>query len=45
MLFSYDDYEFIKKICNWEIKLTQDNNFIEENNYADWDGYQKIDVI
>ena len=43
MLFCYDDCEIIKKIGNWEIELTQDNNFIEENNYPDWYGYQKID--
>jgi len=45
MLISCDDCELIKKIGNWEIELTQDNNFIEENNYPDWYGYQKIDVI
>ena len=44
-LFCYDDCELIKKIDNLEIELTQDNNFIEENNYPDWYGYQKIDVI
>ena len=43
MLIRYDDCELIKKIGNWEIELTQDNNFIEENNYLDWYGYQKID--
>ena len=31
----------IKKIGNWEIELTPDNNFIEENNYPDWYGYKK----
>jgi len=45
MLFCCDDCELIKKIGNWEIELTQDDNFIEENNYPDWYGYQKIDVI
>ena len=45
ILFSYDDCELIKKIGNWEIELTQDDNFIEENNYPDWYGYQKIDFI
>ena len=44
MLISCDDCEVIKKINNWEIELTPDNNFIEENNYPDWYGYQKIDV-
>ena len=45
MLFCCDDCELIKKIGNWEIELTPNNNFIEENNYPDWYGYQKIDVI
>ena len=43
MLISCDDCEQIKKIGNWEIELTPDNNFIQENNYPDWYGYQKID--
>ena len=43
MLFSCDDCELIKKIDNWEIELTLDNNFIKENNHPDWYGYQKID--
>ena len=45
MLFSCDDCALIKKVGNWEIELTQDNNFIEENNYPDWYVYQKIDEI
>ena len=46
MLFSCDDCELTNKIGNWEIELTQNNNFfVEENNYPDWDGYQKIDGI
>ena len=45
MLFSCDDCELINNIGNWEIELTPDNNFIEENNYPDWYGYQKIDGI
>ena len=44
-LISCDDCELIKKIDNWEIILTPDKNFIEENNYPDWYGYQKIDGI
>ena len=44
-LICFDDCELIKKIGNWEIELTRDNNFIEENNYPDWYGYQRIDVI
>ena len=43
MLISFDDCEQIKKIGSWEIELTPDNNFIQENNYPDWYGYQKID--
>ena len=43
MLFSCDDCELIKKIDNWEIELVPDNKLIEENNYPDWYGYQKID--
>ena len=43
MLISCDDCELIKKIGNWEIELTQDNSLIQENNYPDWYGYQKID--
>jgi len=43
MLLSCDDCEVIKKIGNWQIELTPDNNFIQENNYPDWYGYQKID--
>jgi Ni,Fe-hydrogenase I large subunit len=43
MLITYDDCEVINKIGNWEIELTLDNKFIEENNYPDWYGYQLID--
>ena len=43
MLISFDDCEQIKNIGNWKIELTPDNNFIQENNYPDWYGYQKID--
>ena len=42
---SCDNCELIKKIGNWKIELIPDNDFIEENNYPDWYGYQKIDVI
>ena len=45
MLFCCDYCEIIKKIGNWEIELTPDSNFIEENNYPDWYVYQKINVI
>ena len=43
MLISCDYCELIKKIGNWEMKLTPDDKFIEENNYHDWYSYQKID--
>ena len=43
MIISCDDCEQIKKIGNWQIELTPDNNFIQENNYPDWYGYQIID--
>ena len=42
-LISCDDCELIKKIDNWEIELTPDKNFIDENNYPDLYGYQMID--
>ena len=45
MFLRCDDCELIKKIGNWEIELIQDDNFIEENNYPDWYGYQKIDLM
>jgi len=45
MFLSCDDCKRIKKIGKWQIELTPDNNFIEENNYPDWYGYQKIDRI
>ena len=43
MLLCCNDCKLIKKIGNWEIELTPVNNFIQENNYPDWYGYQKID--
>ena len=42
-LISCDDCELIRNIDNWEIELTPNTNFIEENNFPDWYGYQKID--
>ena len=42
MLISCDDCELIKKIDNWEIELTPVNKSIEENNFPDWYGYQKL---
>ena len=43
MLISCEDCQLLKKIGKWEIELTPNKNFIEENNYPDWYGYQKID--
>ncbi len=45
ILLCCEDCKLIKKIGNWEIELTPDDNFIEDNNYPDWYGYQKIDGI
>ena len=42
-LISCNDCKLIKKIDNWEIELTPNKNFMEENTYPDWYGYQKID--
>ena len=42
-LISCDDCKLINNIGDWEVELTLDNNSIEENNYPDWYGYQKID--
>ena len=35
MIISLDDCEKIKKLGNWKIELTPDNNFMQENNYPD----------
>ena len=43
MLMCCDDSALIKRIGNWEIELTPDNKFTEENYYPDWYGYKKID--
>ena len=42
-LICCDDSAIIKRIGNWEIELTPDNKFTEENYYPDWYGYKKID--
>ncbi|KGG10372.1 hypothetical protein EV01_0275 [Prochlorococcus marinus str. MIT 9401] len=44
-LICCDDSQIVKKIGNWEIELTLENNFIEENNNPDWYGYQRLDKI
>ena len=43
IIFSCDDCQLIKKIGDWEIELTQENNCREENNFPDWYGYKRID--
>jgi len=43
MIFSCDDCQLIKKIGDWEIELTKENNCREENNFPDWYGYKRID--
>ena len=43
MFSDIDDCEVIKKIGNWEIELTLDNNFVEETTCPDWFGYMRID--
>ena len=42
-LISLDDCELIKKIGNWEIELTLEKNYVQENFYPDWYGYKRID--
>ena len=44
-LSTFDDFEPIKKIGNWEIELINENHLVEENNYPDWYGYKRIDKI
>ena len=43
MFRDIDDCEVIKNIGNWEIELTLENNFVEENSSPDWFGYKRID--
>jgi len=45
ILSGCDDCQLIKKIGNWEIELTLENNLIEESNNPDWYGYKRIDNI
>ena len=44
-LTTFDNSGIIKKIANWEIELTLENNFVEETNYPDWYGFKRIDKI
>jgi hypothetical protein len=45
MLIGCDDSQLIKKIDNWEIELTLEDNLDEENNCPDWYGYKRIDEM
>ena len=45
MIIGCYDCQLIKKIDNWEIEITLENNFIEESNHPDWYGYKRIDKI
>ena len=45
MIIDCDDCQLIKKIGNWEIEITLENNLIEESNHPDWYGYKRIDNI
>ena len=38
-----DDCEVIKYIKDWEIELTLNDNYVEEQNTPDWFGYMRID--
>ena len=44
-LIGCDDCQVIKRINNWEIELTLEENCIEETNNPDWYGYKRIDKI
>jgi len=44
-LSTIDDCELIKNIDKWEIELILDNNAKKENNFPDWYGYKRIDII
>ena len=45
ILIGCDDCQLIKKISNWEIQLTPENNLIEETQAPDWYGYRRIDNV
>ncbi len=44
-LSTLDDCEVITKIGHWQIELTLEKKFFEENNYPDWYGYKRIDKM
>ena len=43
ILIDCDDCKPIRKVGSWEIELIKDHHFIQENNYPDWYGYQKLE--
>jgi len=45
ILIGCHDCQLIKRIGNWEIELTLENNCIQENNNPDWYGYKRIDKM
>ena len=45
MLNSFEDFQLVKKIGNWEIELKIVNNFVEDSNSPDWYGFKRIDLI
>ena len=44
-LISCDDCQPIQKIGSWEVELTPNNYSSKLNNYPDWYGYKRIDLI
>ena len=42
MLISCEDCQPIKKIGDWQIELTPEDNILEANNQPDWYGYKEI---
>ena len=45
LLIDCDDCQLVKKIGNWEIELTMEENLMEETNNPDWYGYKRIDTF
>ena len=43
ILIGCDDCQIIKRIGNWEIELTKENNLIEANNNPYWYGFKRIE--
>ena len=45
ILIGCDDCELVKKIGNWEVELTLENNLVKETKHPDWYGFKRIDRI